>query len=90
LTREDLIKNVMKLGLTKNQAAQSVDTFFSAIVSALKKEQTVSIVGFGSWEWKKRIARLARNPKTGKVVSLGARRALLFKPSGKIKKKLKG
>jgi integration host factor subunit alpha len=90
LTRKDIIKSLSKLGLTKNQADAAVDTFFDSIVRGLKDQKTVSIVGFGSWEWRQRQSRMARNPKTGKVVALGARKALVFKPSQRLKNKLKG
>lgn len=90
MTRQDLLKSLTQLGLTKKQALQTVDVFFNTITTALREEKKVSIVGLGTWEWKNRIARLARNPKTGKVVALGSRKVLVFKPSRLIKKKLKG
>ncbi|HUO57009.1 MAG TPA: HU family DNA-binding protein [bacterium] len=89
MTRQDLIESLTQLGLTQKQAFQSVEVFFNTIVSALREEKKVSIVGLGTWEWKKRIPRLARNPKTGKVVALGSRKVLVFKPSRLIKNKLK-
>jgi nucleoid DNA-binding protein len=89
LTRQDLVKNLTKLGLTKSQATLTIDTFFGSILSALRNEKKVSISGFGSWEWRNRRARTARNPKTGKAVSLGERKALVFKPSQLLKDKLK-
>lgn len=90
LTRREIVKSLNKLGLTKNQANAAVDTFFNSIVKALKAQKTVSIVGFGSWEWRQRESRMARNPKTGKAVPLGNRKALVFKPSQMLKNKLKG
>ena len=89
MTRQDLIQSLTQLGLSQKQAFQSVEVFFNTIVSALREEKKVSIVGLGTWEWKKRIPRLARNPKTGKVVALGSRKVLVFKPSRLIKNKLK-
>ncbi len=90
MTRQDLVRKLNKIGLTKNQANAAVDTFFDKIVEGLKEQKTVSIVGFGSWEWRDRKSRMARNPKTGKTVALGARKALVFKPSQMLKNKLKG
>ena len=89
MTRQELVKNLTNLGLTKSQASLTVDTFFGSILKALKDEKKVSIVGFGAWEWRKREPRMARNPKTGKPVSLGSRKALIFKPSQMLKNKLK-
>lgn len=90
MTRQDLLKSLSRLGLTKKQAARSVDIFFNSITTALREGKKVSIVGFGTWEWRDRMSRLARNPRTGKVVSLGSRKSLFFKPSHVLKKKLKG
>jgi len=87
--RQDMIKSLNRLGLTKNQSALAVDAFFNAIVAGLREGKKVSIVGFGTWEWKKRAPRQARNPKTGKAVRLESRKVLLFKPSPGLKKKLK-
>ncbi len=84
------MKSLNRLGLTKDQAGVAVDTFFESILKALKDEKKVSVTGFGSWEWKDRRSRQARNPKTGQVVELGKRKALVFKPSPMLKKKLKG
>ena len=85
-----MVQSLNRLGLTKDQAGIAVDTFFESILKALKDEKKVSITGFGSWEWKDRRSRQARNPKTGQVVELGERKALVFKPSPMLKKKLKG
>jgi len=90
LTRREIVKSLSKLGLTKNQASAAVDTFFESIVAALKDQKKVFVVGFGSWEWRQRRSRMARNPKTGKAVALGSRKALIFKPSQILKNKLKG
>jgi integration host factor subunit alpha len=85
-----MVQSLNRLGMTKDQAGIAVDTFFESILKALKDEKKVSITGFGSWEWKDRRSRQARNPKTGQVVELGERKALVFKPSPMLKKKLKG
>ncbi len=66
-----------------------MESFFNSIVTALLEEKKVSIVGLGTWEWRQRRARLARNPKTGKRVPLPARKVLFFKPGPLFKKRLK-
>ena len=90
MKRDDLVKSLKKLGLRQKQALQAVDVFFLAISRSLKEGKKVSIVGFGTWEWRSRSARLARNPKTGKTLSLGQRKVLIFKPSPGLKRRLKG
>jgi nucleoid DNA-binding protein len=89
MTRHELVKSLTQLGLTKKQAFTAVSAFFQAITSALQDGKKVSIVGFGSWEWRQRSPRLALNPKTGKTVSLGHRKVLVFRPSRIVKKRLK-
>ena len=89
MTRDDLVKSLTKLGITRSRSIQAVDTFFDSICSALREGKKVSIVGFGTWEWRQRRSRIARNPKTGKSLSLGSRKSLVFKPSRLIKKRLK-
>jgi len=88
VTRRDLVKSLGRLGLTRTQASSAVDYFFARILTALKEGQKVSIVGFGTWEWRERVPRKARNPKTGKIVALGSRKVVFFKPSRLLKEKL--
>lgn len=84
-TRQDLAKAVAALGLTEDRAARAVDAFFTTILAALKRGERVSLTGFGTWEWKVRPARAARNPRTGETVQLPARKVLVFKASPKLK-----
>ena len=62
-----------KLGGTKVQAEEVVDTVIDSIVSSLKKGGEVSIAGFGIFSVKQRAARMARNPKTGEQVKVAAK-----------------
>ena len=89
MTRKDLVKSLLRIGLTKRQAQQAVDSFFSSIAAALQEGKKVSIVGLGSWEWRKRRARIARNPKSGKRIALASREVLFFKPAPLLRQKLK-
>lgn len=89
MTRKDLVKSLLRIGLTKKRAQQTVDSFFRSIAAALQEGKKVSIVGLGSWEWRKRRARIARNPKSGKRVALASREVLFFKPAPLLRKKLK-
>ncbi len=87
-TRQDLAQAVVRLGITEPRALQAVDVFFDAILRALQEGQKVTLTNFGTWEWRDRPARNARNPKTGATVALKARRVLVFHPSRQLKKKL--
>ena len=68
-----------RAGLTKTDAAKAVDATFAAITNALKKGDKVPLVGFGTFAVTQRAAREGRNPRTGAVVKIPARKAVTFK-----------
>jgi DNA-binding protein HU-beta len=74
-----------KLGGTKVQAEEVVDSLFDAIVAALKRGEEVSVAGFGIFSVKQRAARMARNPKTGEQVQVAAKRVPKFRPAKGLK-----
>lgn len=66
-------------GITKNAAATAVDSLIDGITRALKKNQRVTLVGFGTWAVSKRKARTGRNPQTGETIKIKAKKAVRFK-----------
>ncbi len=66
-------------GITKGAAATAVDSLVTGITSALKKNQRVTLVGFGTWHVSKRKARTGRNPQTGETIKIKAKKAVRFK-----------
>lgn len=72
-------------GLTKADAARALDAFQKAVTNALKKGEKVALVGFGTFEAKKRPARVGRNPQTGAEVKIPARKVASFKVGSKLK-----
>ncbi|MEA3399229.1 MAG: HU family DNA-binding protein [Patescibacteria group bacterium] len=78
-----------KLGGTKVQAEDIVDSIFDAIVTTLKKGDEVSIAGIGIFSVKDRAARMARNPKTGEQVHVPARRVPKFRAAKALKDAVK-
>ncbi len=74
-----------KLGGTKVAAEEIVDLVFSSITDTLKKEDEVSIAGFGIFTVKHRAARQARNPRTGDMVSVPAMKVPKFRASKALK-----
>jgi len=58
--------------LTKADAGRALDGLVTAITGALKKGDTVSLVGFGSFVVKERAARQGRNPQTGNTITIAA------------------
>ena len=74
-----------KLGGTKVQAEEIVDSIFDTITATMKKGGEVSIAGFGIFSVKGRAARMARNPKTGEQVKVAAKKVPKFRASKALK-----
>ena len=74
-----------KLGGTKVQAEEIVDSVFDAIIATMKKGGEVSIAGFGIFSVKGRAARMARNPKTGEQVKVAAKKVPKFRAAKALK-----
>lgn len=78
-----------KIGGTKIQAEQAVDTVVDSIVSSLKKGDEVSIAGLGIFSTKQRAARTARNPRTGATIQVAAMRVPKFRAAKALKEAVK-
>ena len=74
-----------KTGDTKKAAEASVDAFVSAVKESLKKGEKVQLVGFGSFEVRKRAARKGRNPQTKEEIKIPASKAPVFKAGKALK-----
>lgn len=84
--KQELVEFVAaKVGLTKVDAGKSVDAIFEAITTGLKKEGKVSIVGFGTFNSKKRAAREGINPLTKEAIKIPAKNVVSFKAGSKLK-----
>jgi len=80
MNKGDLINEVAKVVKTKKQAQAAVDCVVSSITDALKKNDTVSLVGFGTFKVGQRKARKGRNPRTGSVIDIKAKKVPKFTP----------
>jgi len=78
-----------KLGGTKVQAEEVVDMIFESITNSLKKGEEVSIAGFGIFTVKHRLARQARNPRTGAMVNVAAMKVPKFRAGKALKDTVK-
>ncbi len=86
MTKAELVAAVVKkTGLKKKDAAAAVDAVFDAIKASLKKGQPVRVVGFGTFEVRRRAARTGVNPQTGEKIKIPARRVPAFKPAAALK-----
>lgn len=90
MNKADLANEVhAKLGGTKTQAEEVVETIINSIVGTLKKEGEVSIAGLGIFSTKMRAARQARNPRTGASVSVPAMKVPKFRAAKALKDAVK-
>lgn len=88
MNKADLIAAVEKstsTAVTPAAAAEAVDAVFSTIVRSVAKGESVTIIGFGVFEKRKRAARTARNPRTGDPVKVRATSVPAFRPSAAFK-----
>jgi len=85
MNKGDLINEVAKVVSTKNEAQAAVDCVFDSITKALKKKDTVTLVGFGTFKVNKRKARKGRNPQTGEEIKIKAKRVPRFVPGKALK-----
>jgi len=79
-----------KLGFTKNQSAELVETILEIIKGNLANGDDVLISGFGKFCINRKKARRGRNPATGSDMLLSPRQVVTFKCSGKLRAKLNG
>ena len=78
MNKGDLINEVAKVVSTKKEAQAVVDCVLSSITKALKKKDTVTLIGFGTFKVDKRKARKGRNPQTGEVIKIKAKKVPKF------------
>ncbi len=78
-----------KSGLTKKDAEIALNATIDSISSALKNKDKVQLVGFGTFETRKRAARTGRNPQTGKEIAIPASTTPVFKVGATLKEAVK-
>ena len=87
MNKSDLIERIAAAaGTTKTQAALAIESMVSGITGALKKGERVALVGFGTFSAVQRRARNGRDPQTGAVIKIPARRVARFLPGIDLKK----
>jgi len=70
--------------LSKVDAKKALDAFITATTEALKKDDRVALVGFGSFSVSSRAARKGRNPQTGKEIKIEAKKVVKFKAGSEL------
>ena len=89
MNKAQLIDEVAKVTCSKKEAALAVGATLAAIQKALKKGDAVTLVGFGTFDVSKRKARTGRNPQTGAVIKIAAKKVPVFKAGKGLKDAVK-
>ena len=90
MTKSEFVDQVAdRAGLSKRDAASSVDAFLETIEEALRRGSEVSFSGFGKFSISNRSAREGRNPATGERIQIAASRVPKFTAGAALKKAVK-
>ena len=91
LTKAEMAERLYEeLGLNKREAKELVELFFEEIRHALEDNEQVKLSGFGNFSVRDKASRPGRNPKTGEMVPIAARRVVTFHASQKFKNAVEG
>ena len=83
MNKADLVNSVAKkTGLTKKDTEATLNAFIKSITDSLKNGEKVQLIGFGSFEVRKRAVRVGKNPQTKEEIKIPASKSPVFK-SGK-------
>ncbi len=86
MNKTELIEHIAKTAdISKAAATRSVDALIGAVKVTLKKNGTVTLVGFGTFSVAKRAKRIGRNPRTGEAITIKAAKVPKFKPGKGLK-----
>lgn len=86
MTKADIVNVVFeKVGLPRNEAQNIVEVVFDSIKQTLIAGESIKVSGFGTFNVRKKNARIGRNPKTKQEVEITPRRVITFKASDQLK-----
>jgi len=86
MNKSDLIEAMADAAdISKSAAGKALDGLMDSIAVALKREENVSVIGFGTFSIKKRDARKGRNPQTGATIDIAASKTPFFKAGKALK-----
>lgn len=86
MNKTELIEQIAgSADISKAAATRALDAVITAVKTTLKKNGTVTLVGFGTFSVGKRAARTGRNPRTGEAIKIKAAKVPKFKPGKALK-----
>ena len=90
MNKEELISEISKKAkVSKKDASAVLTATIESIQNSVKKGNKVTLVGFGTFESRKRAARMGRNPQTGKAIKIAAKKVPAFSAGKKFKELVK-
>jgi nucleoid DNA-binding protein len=89
MNKAQLIEEIAKVTCSKKEAELALSATLATIQKALKKGDTVTLVGFGTFGVSKRKARKGRNPQTGEAIKIKAKKVPVFKAGKGLKDAVK-
>ncbi len=90
MTKAELVARMAEMaGVSKKQADRCLKAFIEAVEDALAKGERVALPGFGIFQVKERAERKGRNPRTGEIITIPARKVVVFKPAKQLKERVK-
>ena len=92
MTKSELVQKLMDVNglLSRKDSELVVNLIFDSMTDALKRGEKVEIRGFGSFTIREREAREARNPKSGEVVRITAKKTPFFKTGKELRERVNG
>ena len=86
MNKTELVEHIAgKSDISKAAASRALASIMDAVKHTLKKGDTVTLVGFGTFSVSKRAARTGRNPRTGAALKIKAAKVPRFKPGKGLK-----
>jgi len=86
MNKSELIEHIAKhADISKAAATRALESTLGAVKTTLKKNGTVSLVGFGTFSVTKRAARAGRNPRTGEAIKIKSAKVPKFRPGKALK-----
>ena len=90
MNKQEVVAKIAKdTGITKAAAAGAIESIIDGITRSLKKGNSVSFVGFGTFKISNRKARTGRNPQTGAAINIPKRRVPRFSAGKALKQAVK-
>lgn len=86
MNKAELVSKIAETSnLSKAAAEKTLNSTLEVITQALANDESISLIGFGSFSVTQRAARTGRNPQTGKEIKIAEKKVVKFKPGQKLK-----